>query len=176
MDGDMNDLSLHPIEVSRGIWLHSARYVLPAAGLDVSAPLPVWAVAARDALSAGFTAPSAKAQAVAECFQRDQRELAVLASDKAAGKVAGAAAHVSRGLFSCSLQAARAAKHFNQIAGRNIGSEIAGNEIQMAKIQLAMSDDDDAVELQKMKEELAIRTANITALEKAIMNETHTLP
>lgn len=55
--GDHRKVSpgLRRLLVESGIWLHSLRYVLPAAGLDIVAPLPDWAEASTAELGYHYT-------------------------------------------------------------------------------------------------------------------------
>ena len=43
MGNDKSHTAIHSLHVEKGIWLHSRRYVLPKAGIDLEAPLPDWA-------------------------------------------------------------------------------------------------------------------------------------
>jgi Spy/CpxP family protein refolding chaperone len=92
------------LEVATEIWLHSMRYILPAAGLDVKAPLPAWAEPAQAIVAANFaeedavpgssatlareTAAAVKAEALR------QTEVAVAIKARTAEK---AKAHIARG-------------------------------------------------------------------------------
>ena len=92
------DDGLRRIEVQRGgIWLHSMRYVLPAAGVDVKAPLPAWAALAKDCVAARFAQDDATVAAlVAGAREYEKLAEAGRVAEEAA-KATKAAQHVPRG-------------------------------------------------------------------------------